>query len=158
MELISEVDGLQNFNFLLWKVPEIQQELISRKVWVWWVCLVLPGVTLLQILRCRNFPHGVTSTFQHLEHTWCIFQMWSLLMVFASSSLSCLKIGCGVSLAIYSQSKRSSSGGSSVTSLLNVPLGGLNCPGLPSFESSLERPLHSSLQRVPGEVSPALWF
>lgn len=156
MELISEVDGLQNFNFLLGKVPEIQQELISRNVWVWWVCLVLPGVALLQILRHRNFPYGVTSMFQHLSQ--CIFQMWSLWMVFTSSSSSCLKIGWDVSLAIYSQSKRSNSDGSVIPSLSNIPLSGLNCPGLPSIESSLERPLHSSLQQAPGEMSPALWF
>lgn len=56
---------------------------------------------------------------------------------------------------MYSQSKKSNSDGSFITSLLNTPLGGLSCPVSPSLESTLARPLHSSLQQVLREMSPA---
>lgn len=108
-------------------MPEIQHELISRNVWVWWAGLVLPGVAFCRYYRAEIF-HTVSLLCSSI---WVdFFRMWSLWRVFTSCSLSSLNVRCGVSLAVDSQSKTSNS------HLSNSPLAGLGCPGLPSFEAA----------------------
>lgn len=90
----------------LWMVPEIEHELMTRNVWVWWVGWVLPGVTFCRYYRAEIF-HRVSLM---CSSTWAdFFKMWSLWMVFTLCRLSSLHVQCAVRWAVGSQSKRSSS-------------------------------------------------
>lgn len=92
---------------LVWMVPEIQHELISRNVWLWWVGWVLPSAAFCRYYRAEVF-HAVPLMCYSI---WVgfFFKTWPLWMVFTLCRLSSLNVKCGVSLAVDSQSKMSDS-------------------------------------------------
>lgn len=86
-----------------------------------WCCL-------LQVLQSRNFPHSVTNVLQHLG--WFFQDVITLCGVhFMQVELSKCEVWSRFSCGQPEQDEQPSP-------LSNSPLGGLGCPGVPSFEAA----------------------